>query len=111
MNLSKQMWPTRWDGFSQADPEKFEPVALNREEAQVFLEAVDADFQSLFLALLRTGMCWGEAAALRWGDIQFGSSEEDQNRFIWVRRNWVHGKFTSPKSKKTRRIDLSRQLR
>ena len=28
----------------------------------------------------------------------------------WVRRNWVQGKFTSPKSKRTRRIDLSRQL-
>ncbi len=49
--------------------------------------------------------------ALRWGDIQFGTSEADSNRFIWVRRNWVHGKFTTPKSKKARRIDLSRQLR
>ena len=97
--------------FLPADPEKFEPVALTREEAQLFLEAVDADFQLLFLTLLRTGMRWGEAAALRWGDIQFGKSEEDQNRFLWVRRNWVQGKFTSPKSKKTRRIDLSRQLR
>jgi integrase len=97
--------------FLPADPEKFEPVALTREETQLFLEAADADFQLLFLTLLRTGMRWGEAAALRWGDIQFGHSEEDQNRFIWVRRNWVHGKFTSPKSKKTRRIDLSRQLR
>ncbi len=97
--------------FLPADPEKFEPVALTREETQLFLEAVDADFQLLFLTLLRTGMRWGEAAALRWGDIQFGRNEEDQNRFIWVRRNWVQGKFTSPKSKKTRRIDLSRQLR
>jgi integrase len=93
------------------DPEKFEAVALTPEEAQLFLEAMDPDFQLLFLTLLRTGMRWGEAAALRWGDIQFGSSEEDQNRFIWVRRSWVQGKFTSPKSKKTRRIDLSRQLR
>jgi integrase len=102
---------TKMGRFLPADPEKFEPVALTREEAQLFLEGVDADFQLLFLTLLRTGMRWGEAAALRWGDIQFGTSEEDQNRFIWVRRNWVHGKFTSPKSKKTRRIDLSRQLR
>jgi integrase len=97
--------------FLPADPEKFEPVALIREEAESFLAEVDADFHLLFLTLLRTGMRWGEAAALRWGDIQFGSSEEDPNRFIWVRRNWVQGKFTSPKSKKTRRIDLSRQLR
>jgi len=97
--------------FLPADPEQFEPVALTRDETQLFLEAVDADFQLLFLTLVRTGMRWGEAAALRWGDIQFGKNQEDQNRFIWVRRNWVKGKFTSPKSKKTRRIDLSRQLR
>jgi integrase len=44
-------------------------------------------------------------------DIQVGESEEDTNRFIWVRRNFVAGKFTTPKSKKTRRVDLSRQLR
>jgi integrase len=97
--------------FLPADPEKFEPVVLTREEAQLFLEAADVDFQLLLLTLLRTGMRWSEAAAIRWGDIQFGRSEEDQNRFIWVRRNWVQGKFTSLKSKKTRRIDLSRQLR
>lgn len=63
--------------FLPADPEKFEPVALTRDETQLFLEAVDADFQLLFLTLLRTGMRWGEAAALRWGDIQFGKTEED----------------------------------
>ena len=85
-----------------------EAVALTREEAQLFIGAVDVHFQLFFLTLLRTGMRWGEAAALRWGDIQFGSSEEDQNRFIWVRRNWVQGKFTSPKSKKTRRISGAR---
>jgi len=94
-----------------ADPEKFEPVALTRQEADSFLRAMDPDFWLLFLTLLRTGMRWGEVAALRWSDIQFGSGDEDQNRFIWVRRNWVQGKFTSPKNRKTRRIDLSKQLR
>jgi integrase len=53
----------------------------------------------------------GELVALRWGDIQFGESESDPNRFILVQRNYVHGKFTTPKSKKNRRVDLSRQLR
>ena len=28
-----------------------------------------------------------------------------------VQRNWVNGSFTSPKSRKSRRVDLSRQLR
>lgn len=48
--------------------------------------------------------------ALRWGDIQSGTSEDDPNRYIWVRRNYVNGRFTTPKSKKTRHVDLSRQL-
>jgi integrase len=64
--------------FLPADPEKFEPVALTREEAQSFLEAVEQvcpDFYLLFLTLLRTGLRWGQLAALRWGDIQFGATE------------------------------------
>lgn len=42
---------------------------------------------------------------------QFGTTEEDPNRYILVQRNFVHGKFTTPKSKKSRRVDLSRELR
>jgi integrase len=104
----------RMGRFLPADPEKFEPVALTREEAQSFLAAVEQvcpDFYLLFLTLLRTGLRWGELAALRWGDIQFGVTEEDLNRFISVRRSWVDRKFTIPKSNRSRRVDLSRQLR
>jgi integrase len=49
--------------------------------------------------------------ALQWGDIQFGTSDQDSNRYILVQRNWVNGSFTSPKSRKSRRVDMSRQLR
>ena len=49
--------------------------------------------------------------ALRWGDIQFGTSEQDAKRYILVQHNYVYGQFTTPKSKKPRRVDLSRQLR
>jgi integrase len=48
---------------------------------------------------------------LKWGDVQFGESEEDQNRFILVQRNYAQGRFTTPKSRKSRRVDLSKQLR
>jgi integrase len=65
----------------------------------------------IFLTALRAGLRRGELVALKWGDIQFGESEKDSNRYILVQRNYVHGKFTTPKSKKTRRVDLSRQLR
>ena len=53
----------------------------------------------------------GELVALRWGDIQFGSSDEDPNRYIFVQHNYVARQFTTPKSKKPRRVDLSQQLR
>jgi len=65
----------------------------------------------LFLTALRASLRRGELIALKWGDIQFGTSEADSNRYILVQRNWVYGTFTSPKSKRSRRVDLSRQLR
>ena len=69
----------------------------------------------MFVRVAQSWLCFHGQLATRppnpFQHSQFGTSEEDQNRFIWVRRNWVQGKFTSPKSKKTRRIDLSRQLR
>jgi integrase len=53
----------------------------------------------------------GELIAVISGDIQFGTSEDDPNRCILVQRNFVRGEFTTPKSKKSRRVDLSRELR
>src|SRR5437773_5242847 len=69
------------------------------------------DFHPLFLMALRAGLRKGELIAIKWGDIQFGESAEDPNRYIVVQRNWSHGRFTTPKSKKSRRVDLSKQLR
>src|SRR4029077_4554467 len=45
------------------------------------------------------------------GDIQFGTSDNDPNRHILVQRIYVHGRLTTPKSKKSRRVDMSRELR
>ncbi len=60
---------------------------------------------------LRAGLRRGELVALKWGDVQFGENEADTNRYILVQRNYVYRRFTSPKSKKCRRVDLSKQLR
>ena len=60
---------------------------------------------------LRAGLRRGEVVALRWGDIQFGTNDDDPNRYILVQHNYVARQFTTPKSKKSRRVDLSRQLR
>ena len=48
---------------------------------------------------------------MEWEDIQFGESEKDTNRHILVRHNYTHGKFTSPKNRKERRVDLNKELR
>jgi integrase len=105
-----------WLGrFTKVDGEqKTKASAMTREEAERFLESTRQtcpNFYPLFLTALRAGLRRGELIALQWGDIQFGSSETDSNRYILVQRSFVYGKFTSPKSKRSRRVDLSRQLR
>ena len=87
---------------------------MTKQEAERFLDAVyerSPEYYPLFLVALRAGLRRGELIALQWGDIQFGADENDSNRYILVQRNFVQGRFTSPKSKKSRRVDMSRQLR
>jgi|HubBroStandDraft_6_1064221.scaffolds.fasta_scaffold132608_1 integrase len=87
---------------------------MTREEAQRFLESSKAlrpDRYPLFLTALRSGLRLGELIALQWDDIQFGQSGGDSNRYILVRRNYNHREFTTPKSNKPRRVDMSRDLR
>jgi integrase len=87
---------------------------LNAAEVQTFLEAANEvcpDYYGLFLTAVRSGLRRGELVALRWGDIQFGKDGNDSNRFILVRHNYVHREHTTTKSKKSRRVDLSRELR
>ena len=100
--------------FTKTDKPKFQATALTREECQTFLasaRAVATEYYPLFLTALRAGLRRGELVALRWGDIQFGTSEDDANRYILVQHDYVNRQFTTPKSKKSRRVDLSRQLR
>jgi integrase len=60
---------------------------------------------------LRAGLRRGELVAVQWGDIQFGKDERDPNRFIVVQHNYVRREHTTTKSKKSRRVDMSRELR
>src|SRR5271157_5362348 len=88
--------------------------AMTRREAEEFLDAVldvCSEWYPFFLTALRSGLRKGELIALKWGDIQFGRDESDSNRFILVQRNYSLGQFTTPKNHRTRRVDLSRQLR
>src|SRR5579864_1087802 len=92
----------------------FEGTALTAKEVELFLATareVCPRYFPLFAVAFRAGLRRGELVALRWGDLQFGEDENDSNRFILVRHNYVHGEFTTTKSKKQRRVDMSRQLR
>jgi integrase len=99
--------------FTKTEKPDNQAQAMTREEAQAFLTAAIETRQELyplFLMALRAGLRKGELIALKWGDIQFGG-DDDSNRYILVQRNYVQGRFTTPKSKKSRRVDLSKQLR
>jgi integrase len=63
------------------------------------------DHYPFLLLLARTGLRLGEAVALKWGDVDLYAG------FLEVRRAFVMGRITTPKNKKTRRVDLSTQLR
>jgi integrase len=100
--------------FTRTEKPKFQATALTQGEAETLLKSaveVCPDYYGLFLTAVRAGLRRGELVALRWGDIQFGTSEDDPNRYILVQHNYVARQFTTPKSKKPRRVDLSRQLR
>ncbi len=100
--------------LTKTERPKQEAAAMTRAEAECFLNAtkeICEEQYPLFLTALRCGLRRGELVALQWGDVQFGANEGDNNRYILVQRNYVQGKFTSPKSKKSRRVDLSKQLR
>lgn len=98
---------TRLGKYIKSKGRKADVTPLTREEAQVFLKAM-ADhyprYYPFFLCALRTGMRLGEIRALQWGNIDF------QGNFIEVCRAYTKGQFTTPKSGKTRRVDMSQQL-
>lgn len=53
----------------------------------------------------------GVSFALQMGDLNFGKDENDLYRYIFVQHNYVHGEHTSTRSKKARRVDMSKDLR
>ena len=80
---------------------------LTRNELAQFLaytKAVAPSLYPLFLCAARTGLRQGELLALQWDDVNL------TGRFLEVRRNFTHGRLTTPKSGESRRVDLSRKL-
>jgi integrase len=100
--------------LTKTERPQFQATALTRAEAESLLNAakeICPEFYPLFLTALRAGLRRGEVVAFKWGDIQFGENDEDKNRYILVQRNYAEGRFTTPKSRKARRVDLSKELR
>jgi integrase len=86
---------------------KKEIEPLTKEELSLFLNTCNdhyPDYYPFFLMAARTGMRLGELLAVRWGDLDFNS------HFVWVRRSYRRGRFSTPKNKKDRRVDMSDQL-
>jgi integrase len=89
-------------------------VALTTKEVQQFLKAaleIFPEYHPLLLMAVRAGLRRGELVALQWGDIQLGGDDNNSERFILVQHNYVRRQHTTTKSKKSRRVDLSRELR
>lgn len=75
---------------------------LEVEEVEALLRAVPDDAlgrveRGLYLTAAMTGMRQGELVALRWRDVDWTAGR------IRVRRNYVHGEFGTPKSKRSSR--------
>jgi len=88
-------------------PRRFEGEPLNREELSLLLETFKVHYPkhyAMAMFLCRTGCRFGEALALQWGDIDFNS------RFVTIQRGLSRGSVETPKSGKSRRVDMSRQL-
>jgi len=100
--------------FIRSEKPGFQFTPLSQAEVRRFLESAlefCPEYYPLFLTAFRAGLRRGELVALEFGDIQFGADDKDTNRYILVRHNYVNRQFTTPKSKKSRRVDLSQQLR
>ncbi len=81
---------------------------LTKEQVSKFLSVAYAEFPKhypLLLCAFRTGMRLGELLGLAWEDINFDAN------LIEVRRSYSHSHFSTPKSHKTRYVDMSNQLR
>lgn len=83
-------------------------VPMTRQEIELFLAACRAhypEYHPFFLCAFRTGMRLGELLALQWGDIDW------HGKFFNVQRSYKRGRMTGTKTGKTRRVDMSEQLK
>ncbi len=94
--------------FIQKHDRKENVKPLTREQAASFLSKTKEEYPyhyPILLCAFRTGMRLGELLGLAWEDVHFDTNT------IKVSRSYSHGRFSSPKSNKSRIVDMSDQLR
>jgi integrase len=104
--------------FVKSEKAKRKATSLKPNEVEQLLNTAQQELGVAGYALILTaptaGLREGELAALHWGDIQFGHSAEDDDRYLVVQRNYDRRwsrRMLTPKGKKSRRVDMSRELR
>ena len=94
--------------YRQAPVRHAEIEPLSEEESLLFLQTAlewEPEHYPMFLTSLHTGLRSGEVIGIRWPDIGW------HGKFLEVRRQVVHGKVTTLKTKSSRRrVDLSDDL-
>jgi integrase len=92
---------------------------LNETDMDLFLNTCQEHFRTyypFFFMAARTGMRLGELLAVRWGDLDFSHKMNidgaiQERPFIWVKRSYRRAQFTKPKNGKTRKVDMSTELK
>lgn len=93
--------------YLQRPEQKKHINVLTREQVSDLLALVQRKYSAdypILMCAARTGMRSGELAGLAWDCVNFEAN------LIHVRRSYSHGLFSSPKNRKSRYIDMSRQL-
>ena len=90
-------------GHGKNHPVKREQY-LTPEEVQAVVRAAEPDDAAFILTLAFTGLRLGEGLALRWQDIDFARAS------IHVERNFVLGRFGTPKSGVGRTVPMAGEV-
>jgi integrase len=77
------------------------PYFLDAELLRLFREIPEGLYRTLFTVAVRTGMRFGELAALVWGDIDW------TDRTIHVARSYRQGRISSTKNRKRRDVPVT----
>ena len=94
--------------FIQKQDKRRHICCLTKEQSAQLLAACREHYPEhypVLLCALRTGMRLGELMGLAWGDVDFTANS------INVQRAYSHNRFSTPKSRRFRIVDMSNQLR